>query len=212
MISQPFKVNHLCASFAQRMQQHGFSCAGATTDRDVLEALRQLRQFGGDARAIRFIAAFKLHRLEPDLPQHQGQRARASTAAPTINERRPIAWFVREVLLQHVSDAPRHQRRAHALRGERRHLFVHGADARTLVVVEHRVIHRAGDKVFSVFAFGARVDDVCTGREKSVELIGGDGAGVGNVGVYCCGRRHFSNFANAGQTVSSNAGCAAAVG
>ena len=207
MISQPFKVNHLRTSFAQRMQQHGFSGAGATTNRDVLEALRQLRQFGGDARAIRFVAAFKLHRLKSDLPQHQGQRARAFTAAPTINERRPIAWFVGEVLFQHVRNTPRNERRTHALRGERRHLFVHGADARTLVVVQHRVIHRAGDKVFRVFAFGARVDDVCTGGEERVKLIDRYGACGG-----CVGRRHFKSFTSAGHTVSNNAGCAAAVG
>ena len=86
------------------------------------------------------------------------ERAAALAAAPAVDERRPVARLVGEWALEHRGDVARDQRGAGAPRGERRLLRVHRADARALVVVEHREVRRAGNVVFGELRRAAHVD------------------------------------------------------
>ena len=74
-------------------------------------------------------------------------------------------------------DVAAHERRAEFLGIERRHLLVEGADAHALVIVQHRIVDRAGNVILGEFRFGARVDylvkfgELCYGNQLVVTRI-----------------------------------------
>ena len=52
------------------------------------------------------------------------------------------------------------QRGADLARFERGHLFVQGANADALLIVQNRTVYGAGDMIFGKFCRGAHVDDL----------------------------------------------------
>jgi hypothetical protein len=111
-----------------------------------------------------------------DLPEHQAERAAALSAAPAVDERRPLARQLEHVALEVRGDVARREDRAALSRGEGRDLLVLGAHGGALGVVERRPVDRAGQPVERVLAFRAGVDD----RAEVVEPLDRVGGGDGN--------------------------------
>jgi hypothetical protein len=156
---QFLEVQDLPAARGDGFQKAALAAASGAADDAETETLRQQRQLFYDVTAPGLVAALQSLCIPADFAQDVAEGAAALAAAPAIHQRPPAARLVQQVRFDVARDVLRHQRGAELLRLEGRNLFVQGADAGALFVVQHRHADRARQAVLGELARGARIDD-----------------------------------------------------
>ena len=165
MIGQVFQIQHLRAGCCQRLQQSAFAGTGCTAGDAPLKAGGQAFHIRQHLSPVSLVAAVQLPGAPADLRQHMRHRTAALSPAPAVDQRTPFLLHRRKMGVEMQADVARNQRRARSFGIEGRNLLVHGADARPFLVVQNRVIERAGDVVFSEFGRRADIDNVVKFRQ-----------------------------------------------
>src|SRR6185437_8215434 len=208
--SEALEVEHLPARRGDRLDEARLARPGQAADHAVIELPRPLREQRDDVPAIRAIAAVELRCAKADFAEHVHERAAALSAAPAVDERRPLARLVAHVGFDDARDVAGDDRGAGLARIERRNLHVHRADERALVVVEHRQVHGAEQMIVGKFRWRANVDALAERREL-VDAYRVDVTRRRTRRQWCNHRRDSSGT-SVGQTLSRMRACAAALG
>ena len=188
MPGERLEIEHLRPLSGEFLEQQALAAAGSSGHDPKTASGGPGRQIGDDLTSERPISALEHLHPPADAREDRGQRAGPVAPAPAVDQRLPVAGLVGERALQQVGDVARDQRGAGALGLEGAAVPVQGADVRTLRVVEHRQVDRAGQVVERELAGAAGVDDRAVAIERFDRLIDADALGIAGLGGHGGGR------------------------
>ena len=153
------KIQHLGAGGGKRAQQAALAATGNPAHDAQIQRGWQVQQGLHHVAAVAAIAAFKLCALPADAAEYLGHAAGALAATPAIDQGPPGFRLGLKLRIEVTCDIGCHQRGAGPFGSKRRGLFVQGADACALIVIEHRRGDRAWNMVKCKLGRRAHVDD-----------------------------------------------------